>query len=556
MIQFALLMAASVAGPADSATSVHYRLKVEPAAETVAVRLQVTGLAADRDSVTCRMPRGFAFVNLPEPLLAGEVVAGGLEIERLAPYSWRVETAGATELSLEYRVPLTHRRLDAIRVENAEYEFPYVTEDHGLLVSGTLLMQIDEYELRDRRVEFECPEGWKVLAPWPAHGAGGFAPPDDRALVNDLIAVGSWKERRVEVEGYTAILAAAPGQEALLDQVADSLAEIIRGELEIFDVLPNGRYLFLFSRPDSPGFGGSTKSNSMTLNVTPEQLAVAEEHLLHLVAHEFFHTWAASRASLPGELRWVNEGITDYFAYITPLQLGIYDLPQWHASFAEKLGAFEMNALRGSQSLVEAGGPAFFENTSSHDLTYAGGLVIGAWLDAALQQRTDDDLVDLMRHFTNDERWDDLSAKPTSDDFFAALQDIGGKELAERVRALVSEPFELDLTELFAEVDVELTRELVTPTPSPRANFDEFTITGIDPSGQAGQAGLRSGDRLIEVNGVTLQSTGDIYRAWGTPIDGHVHVRFDRAGEVSTISYALRDEVRYRVRRDAWGESG
>ena len=62
------------------------------------------------------------------------------------------------------------------------------------------------------------------------------------------------------------------------------------------EVLTGRQNLVLFGRPDTPGLAGSPKTGAMTLSVQrvgdgPRALAP----LVHLVAHEFFHTWTASR---------------------------------------------------------------------------------------------------------------------------------------------------------------------------------------------------------------------------------------------------------------------
>ena len=313
----------------------------------------------------------------------------------------------------------------------------------------------------------------------------------------------------------------------------------MRAELELFDVLPNSHYLFLFSRPDTHGFGGSPKAASMTLNVDPTQLSVSGDRLLHLVAHEFFHTWGSSRAPLPGELQWLNEGITDYYAHVVPLLLGQRDPAWWHAAFAEKLELFERNPRRPTTPLTGAGGEAFFSDPHCYEMAYAGGLAVGAWLNAALQARGEADLVDVLRHFWNDPRWDDRGARPTLDDFLDSVELHGGEELRQRTRELVTKPLTLDLVELFAEAGVELERSLEPAPKSPRANFEGTTLTLLDTRGAGARVGLRMGDRLLVVNGREVASAGDIQRAWAEPLEGELIVEVERDGE----TLELRMEV-------------
>jgi len=52
---------------------------------------------------------------------------------------------------------------------------------------------------------------------------------------------------------------------------------------------------------------GSPKTNSMVLAVDPRMHERGARHLAHLVAHEFFHTWAPGIGELPTSCAGLNE---------------------------------------------------------------------------------------------------------------------------------------------------------------------------------------------------------------------------------------------------------
>ena len=542
----------------DPAPQVDYVVHVDAAAERADVTLVVADWEPEATDLPLALPESFAFVGLPEPLLFGPVTAEAegrpLELERTGPFDWRVRTAGARRVTVRYAVALTHRTLP--EVGRDAYEFPYVEADHGLLVAGAILMAPREITTKARRVRFELPDEpsgtWSVLAPWPDHVDGGFAPASDGALANDLVAIGAWETRSIEVGGFEAVIAVAPRQPGLLDGVAGPLEDIVRAELAIFGRAPTGRYLFLFGRPDlENGFGGSPKTSSMTLSISPSLRAEADSYVEHLVAHEFFHTWALARAPLSDELRWVNEGITDYYAHLVPLRLGRMPLEAFRHELGQKLATVDA-ARPAERSLEDAGGRAFFEEGAAYQQVYTEGLVLGAWLDAAIRSSSDLDLDELMRAFLNDPRWDDPADRPQPDDFLARVRVFAGDEVAARLSELTRSTAPIDWVELFRSVDVELVRSTHPPQLTPRANFDGTTVTATDPSGLGFRLGLRDGDRLVEVNGRPVSSTEDVYAAWAAPDGDRLEAVVVRGAREHFLDEPLRDEVRYTVVRGVW----
>ena len=79
----------------------------------VDVRLTLTGLQPEHGPVNLSLPQGFAFAQLPEPRLKGEVALDGNSIATLSresAYRWSLQVAGDLPVSLEWTVPLDHRQ--------------------------------------------------------------------------------------------------------------------------------------------------------------------------------------------------------------------------------------------------------------------------------------------------------------------------------------------------------------------------------------------------------------------------------------------------------------
>ena len=221
----------------------HYDVHVDPDANRLVVEARFDGLHGDGD-LPLRMADKFAFTALPEPQLDGEptfadAAGSALESARRGPYEWSVSRGDAETVSARWVVPMTHRDIPEVAQRSA-YEFPYLTDDHGMIVTGaTFLVSSDEESTR-RRVRFHPPDDWSLLAPW-AEQDGWYEVADQRSMLNNLVAVGDWDPQSVSIDGAEVVIAFAPGQELLRRRVVDRLAEIVAAELELFDHRPFDR---------------------------------------------------------------------------------------------------------------------------------------------------------------------------------------------------------------------------------------------------------------------------------------------------------------------------
>jgi predicted metalloprotease with PDZ domain/endonuclease/exonuclease/phosphatase family metal-dependent hydrolase len=509
----------------------------------VDARLTLTGLQADAGPVSLSLPQGFAFAQLPEPRLSGEVELGQgstATLLRKSPYRWTLQVADEQPVSLEWTVPLDHRTQPEVAGRD-EYEYPYLQEDHGMLVMGTMALAPDHLDAI--RVNFVGPEDWQVVAPWPKTSAGWYAPESLGALRDDLIAVGEWKFHRQIVRGMNLTMAFSPQQQFLFDKVVAETPAILEAELELFGCTPQSDYLFLFGDPQSGGAGGSPKTSSMTLFVDPNLPAdFAASFVSHLIAHEFHHTWMRARCQPVDELRYVMEGFTDYYAYLVPWRLGSLS----DEEFVKKLeGKFaEAEAALAQTSLEEAGGPAFFRGGEAHYAVYAGGLVLALWLDLALREFGDTTLDQLMRDFYENPKWRD-GTRPTVDDFWQLVDSKA--DLSSIARPLTTSVGFDGWQQAFLKVGLVSRRSMEQAALEVRANFDGTTITAIDPSGTGAKIGLQNGDELLKVNGVAVADAQEIRNAFAQPVDGELTVRIKRGAAKRNINQPIPQQIRFQL---------
>lgn len=517
----------------------------DPAGQRATVAIEFTHLPAGLTELELNFAERFAFVTFPEAQVLDPwiVVVGDQpsEVQRARPFSWRIPCAPGKPLAVVFNAPVDLRSHPLVD-ERGDYEMPIATEEFAMLSSGALLpaATIDGIELR---VRFELPEGWAVHTAWPEVEPGVFAPRDSLALRDALVALGKWEKRESSAEGAHALALFAPSEARLAAEVAPLVGALFTTEIELFGGAPLERYLFLFVPSRVRGFAGSAKQGAMVLSVDAKMpVHAVRPYAAHLIAHEFFHTWGASRYACPDELRFFNEGFTDYYAYEATRRIGELSDAALQDKIGEKLGEYERAARATGLSLLQAGGPAFFEGGGAYDQVYAGGLVLAALCEKSLRSAEQTDgprrtLDDFLRAFNNDQRWSRTGAAPTLADFVEQLARFCGAEFAASFKGLV-EASNADLGAALSAAGCAVERVEEPAALELRANLEATRIVDIDPACAAARIGLRVGDKLIEVNGVKVAGPADCRAAFAKPREGRLQITLERDGATERIDAA------------------
>lgn len=444
--------ACAVAGPSLPAGhgAADYRVTLADAQVPVlAVALELRRPPGAAGALRLSFARRYAFVSPAEPLLAAPPVfrdSAGRPVAatRLDPFVWEV-AAPPPLLRADYRVLLVHRSLPGVAGRD-EYEQPYLASDHGLLSTAVLLLLPEEGPLRIR-LRLDLPAELAARSSWPERDAWLIAPSGEAAR-NDLIPVGAWEEESFGAPGFHGAVLYAPGLRSGLAEAARVLPEVVAELIARMGGPPAPSYRFLFVPSSSRGAGGSPKATTMTMFLSPELMESGREFLAHLGAHEFFHLWGTSGVPVPDELRWFEEGVTDWVAWRTAAAVGALD----GEGFARQVvrARREVAELDGSGlSLVAAGGAAFFEGGAAYRLCYSGGFLAGAWMDSRLADAGAGGLMPLLR------RWKGIGGPagpgrtsaaappapaPCLDELLACFAASAGDAAAAELRRLVSEP--------------------------------------------------------------------------------------------------------------------
>jgi predicted metalloprotease with PDZ domain len=366
---------------------VDYTVKVDPArAPIVDVEAKLSGFG--EDPVYLNIPLGYAYANVKTDHVENLVATGG-DGKELEPVvvEGRIYGWPAAPAKVAYSVSMTHRAEVAEEAQKdgrnqATYEHPYVDDKHAFLIGSAVFMVPDLWDVRSS-VVFQVPSGWRVLTPWSQKG-DAYLPPSLTSLIDNYVALGHWDVRTVEVGGFKATLGFANGTPFGKDRLAEAFSRIIEAEMDVIGrPPPHDGYLFFFPDVgDMKGLGGSAKAESMVLALGEDMTEGDLPKVARLVAHEFFHLFAHGRQPAADDLRFFNEGFTEYYAYVACTRSHILTEAMLRRTIGQLLT--RLRELPAGMTMREAQ-TRFFDDTDAATLCYVGGLLWALRLDAELR---------------------------------------------------------------------------------------------------------------------------------------------------------------------------
>ncbi len=387
-------------------------------------------------------------------------------------------------------------------------------------------------------------------------------------LVDGPIEIGNFKE--FTVPGLSVdIRAVVHGEGWSQKKIEAELSRICNYELKLMNGAPFEHYLFILHIGKGAGGGGMEHANSTAIGIP------SDEYLSGVAAHEFFHLWNVKRIR-PATLEpvdytkeqytralWFAEGVTSTYGSYTLVRSGIWNKERFYDDLGQQIGELESRPANSWQSAEESSLDAWLEKYSLYNgpdesvSYYTKGQVLGDLLDILIRDRTNNtkSLDDVLRGLNTDFAKQGKTYRDSLDIRLEA-EKVAGGSFEDFFRKYVASAQPLPYQEVLALAGLELRtaehKRAVLGFSAERDSSGTITVRGVDSGSPAAEAGLDTGDVILNWNG------GDIPRALGRWVRERqpgepVRVSIRREEKEQTLQFKLGEEkdVLYQVAEDS-----
>jgi len=414
---------------------------------------------------------------------------------------------------------------------------PFLTPTGGLLGGPHAFMYLIGAERMPVTVTLELPGSWRVATGLArTRDPKVFSAANAAALMESPVLAGQIREWRFVEHGVPHRIVYWPLPNATpFDTLAfvSGIQRVVAQAFALFGRAPYREYAFLFQDGADAGL---EHTNSVTLGARSEDLARDPNEELQETAHEFFHTWNLL-AIKPSEYRdidyrtqppisslWFSEGLTIFYADRLRRRAGMPVQDSTPTARLEGLLSrylfnpayerFSAEALSRVAYNAEPG--ALGDYTAS---THLQGEVLGTMLDFIIREatrgrRSMDDVMRLLFDRSATSRMDGRAVEQ-------AVEEVCGCDVTPFFDAYVRGAAPLDYNRYLA---LDGLRAAVTWAPAVNngeperdlriygweANDGSLRLVISNPASAWGRAGLHSRDRLISLNGTTVNTWSDL----------------------------------------------
>jgi predicted metalloprotease with PDZ domain len=433
-----------------------------------------------------------------------------------------------------------------------------INAHHAFINLAEILLYVPDRRSEESVIDFDdIPIGWKVFTELPpGPRANSFMAPSYDGLVDAPVEAGKFEEFEFDSVGahIRVIVDAASYRKSALE---NALKRITAYQLQLFGGPPFKEYAFIFHiGPYSETGAGGGMEHSYSTAIATNSL----ESAVSVAAHEFFHAWNVKRIR-PRKLEpvdfskeqytralWFAEGVSNTYQYYTLERTGLLSKEGFYGEFAEQVCELELHPARTWQSVEESSLDAWFEKYDLYNRPdrsiwyYNKGEILGLLLDIEIRNATGnhkslDDVFRLMneQYARNGKTYDDREGVR------AAVEAVAGKNFQDFFRKYISGVAPIDYNSFLipAGLNVKIEKEESADLGFwPTRTLNGTVVSAVETGSGAEAAGVREGDALLEINGLTFPIPLTSWLRAQSP-GQKVKLRVRREGEEKEFTFAL-----------------
>ena len=485
------------------------------------------------------------------PVLAETGDGEQLEARKTGPSRWRIAAGPLGAVRLAYDV-------------RADRDGPFGSQARADRVTLNLPQVLLYAEAqRDKRayLTFEnVPTGFREALALPRWGDYYEAASYDR-LVDTPVLLADFEEDSFDVAGKPIRVAVyGPGQR--MGALRNTARKVVKAAVELMGEDSFEGYTFVYVFAQAPGGGMEYRNGTLIFGSADCPTCGLDE----LTAHEFFHRWNVKRiraASMepvdfsrpvPSPSLWFAEGVSSTYARYLLAAAGLTSERDMLAHLEQRINQYESRPARLTQSVEESSIEAWLEGDPSYHRPdrsvsyYLKGELIGYLLDLEIRGRTENrrSLDDVLRCLNRNYAKNGLTFGDT-DALVEIASDVAGSDMTAIFDELVRTASPINWDRYLGHAGLHLERISRTwrdtgmslTSPPGRGILVALTT----PGGAAEKAGIRVGDRIVEVDGQRVIGSAEAVSAQLARENGLRSITVERDGAKATLRLRTTEKL-------------
>ncbi|WP_440056415.1 M61 family metallopeptidase (plasmid) [Pseudoalteromonas sp. T1lg65] len=443
-----------------------------------------------------------------------------LEWKKIDKNTWRVFIADPAEVQVSYQVYANELGLRARHIDDS----------HAFIDASGFFMFSDAYRNEPVTVTLQVPTSWRSVSGMEfADTKHSFEADNYDILVDSPIETGINQLHKFTVDGRDYELVVWGQGNYDVDLMIKDLQKLVTTGSLIWHEYPYQRYVFMV-HATSGARGATEHLNSTIIQRHRDSFKQREDYVgfISTAAHEFIHTWNVKNYRPEGlvpydyvsenysDLLWLSEGSTSYFEDYLLLSAGITTNQEYFKILTSRVNRHLNSPGREVQSVAATSFDKWINQGGDHGKNYSTniyseGALVSMALDIKLLDESNGKISYRDVHKELYQRHK-LPDKFNADDVKAILTALTGNDYSNWWENNVNSPAAINFDSLFEKVG--LTHTLPTDAV-PVAKLDAkaksegalLTLTHVARNGNAWQAGLTAGDKLVAIDGHHVRNT-------------------------------------------------
>ncbi|MCO7187672.1 MULTISPECIES: M61 family peptidase [unclassified Pseudoalteromonas] len=450
--------------------------------------------------------------------------ANGQELEwhKVDKSTWRVHLDSPTEVTVNYQVYANELGLRARHIDDS----------HAFVDASGFFMFSESFRNEPVLVQMKVPEQWRSVSGMEFAGnKHRFSAANFDVLVDSPIESGinQLHSFRVDDRDYELVIWGEGNYD--VDLMLSDLKKLVQTGSLIWQDYPYERYVFMV-HATSGARGATEHLNSTIIQRHRDAFAKRDDYIgfISTAAHEFIHTWNVKNYRPAGlvpydyvnpnytDLLWLSEGSTSYLEDFLLLSAGIITHEEYYKGLTKRLNRHLKTPGREIQSVAQTSFDKWINQGGDHGKNfstniYSEGAIVSMMLDIKLLDDSDGKVSYRDVHSILAQRHS-LPESFNSQDVLKILNEISGKDYTQWWEKNIDTPFILDVDTLIEKVGLAYQYPAGSQTIAgfdgqAKSNGELLELSHVARNGNAWQAGLTSGDKLVALNKHQVRNTLD-----------------------------------------------